>query len=126
MFKGRALLVIDRIHTCNPKEFRWDIHAFIQRLNRNDPGGEVGEAFSCMRHDCVPAPAAAYKMGVGDRIRVLVHFELHFTRGDGWITDDDFDLYLERQRVLKRQPYNAKRHRKASYRNRGHEMPSMR
>lgn len=115
MFKGRALLVIDRLHTDNPKEFRWDIDVMHQSINRDDPGGEVNEAFSCMSYDCLTAPDAAYRMKVGDRIRVLVHYEIHYTRGDGWEIDDDMDLYLERQRVLRRQPYSERRFRRRDY-----------
>jgi hypothetical protein len=114
MFKGRALLVIDRLETTNPNDFHWDIYPYIQRLNHDDPGDEVNEAFNCMKYDCIPAPDAAYKMTVGDRIYVLVHFEIHFTHDD-YTGEHDFDMYLERQRVLKRQLYTEKKFRKKFY-----------
>lgn len=115
MLKGRALLTIDRIDSLSSKEFRWDINANILTCNHDDPGGEVQEAFRCVEYDSMQAPDAAYKMEVGDRIYVLVHYELHFTKGDGYTTDDDADLYYERQRVLKRQPWNDKRQRRRDY-----------
>lgn len=117
MFKGKALLIIDRLEPTNPKEYQWDIHPIILSLNKDDPGGEVDEAFSfIMQYGYHIPPAAAYKMAIGDRIRVAVTFELHFTKGDGWTTDDDSDLYLIKERVLRRQPYNSKKFRKNFYR----------
>lgn len=112
MFKGRALLIIDRLNT--ERGFQWDIDARVFRLNGEDHGGEVDEAFSCMAYDCLTAPAAAYKMAIGDRIRVLVHFEIHYSY-DPYSGEHDMDMYLDRQRVLRRQPYNDKRFRKRHY-----------
>lgn len=115
MIKGKALLVMDRIAAHNPKEFQWDIHVIELSCSSHDPGGEVQENFSCVEYDIHPAPAPAYKMAIGDRLRILVHYELHYTRGDGWLTDDDVDLYYERVKVLRRQPYSDKRFRKLHY-----------
>lgn len=118
IFKGKALLVIDRLDAGNSKKHHWEIHPFIQSLNRDDPGGEVPEAFSfIMGYNYHQAPAAAYKMRVGDRIRVQVTFEIHYTQGDGYSTDDDSELYLTRERVLRYQSYNSRRHRKKFYPN---------
>lgn len=113
MFKGKALLVIDRLECKNAREFHWNIELHQFSLNRDDPGGEVREAFDYAEWDMLPAPAAAYKMEVGDRIRVLVHYELHFTT-DYW-GEHDMELYYERERVLRRQPYNHKRWVKQNY-----------
>jgi hypothetical protein len=114
MFKGRALLIIDRLHTDNSKEFHWDIDVRQFTINQDDPGGEVHEAFSCVKYDVLPAPSAAYRMAVGDRIRVLVHYEIHFSY-DEWSGEHDMELYYERERVLRRQPYCDKKHRKNFY-----------
>jgi hypothetical protein len=113
MFKGKALLIIDRLHTDNPKEFHWDIDVRQFTINQDDPGGEVAEAFNCVQYDVIQAPAAAYKMQVGDRIRVLVHYEMHFSQ-DYW-GESDMDLYYERERVLRRQPFKEKKYRRNSY-----------
>lgn len=112
MFKGRALLIMDRLDT--ERGFHWDIDARILSLNGEDPGGEVGEAFSCMEYDCIAAPPAAYRMAVGDRIRVLVHFEIHYSY-DSYSGEHDMDMYFERIKVLRRQPYNDRRFRKQHY-----------
>lgn len=115
MFKGKALLVIDRLHTDDPKVFHWDINVIQLSCNRDDPGGEVAEAFSCVEYDCLHAPSAAYKMQVGDRIRVSVHYEIHFSR-DYWTGETDMDLIYARQRVLRRQPYSENKFRRKNYR----------
>lgn len=114
MFKGRALLVIDRLEVIGSDKHRWDIQPYIQAMNHADPGDEVNEAFNCMAYNVIPAPAAAYNMAVGDRIRVLVHFEIHFFH-DEMTGEHDFDLYLLREAVLRRQPYNENRYRKKFY-----------
>lgn len=114
MFKGKALLVIDRLHCDRPGGFYWDIQPYIQSLNQDDPGGEVEEAFSCMAYNCLTAPNAAYKMQVGDRIRVQVSFEIHFHQS--WEGEWDMDMYLTTQKVLRRQPYNFRQYRKKFYR----------
>jgi hypothetical protein len=114
MFKGKALLVIDRLEANRATDFHWDINVFQQSLNGDDPGGEVNEAFNCAEWDSLPAPAAAYKMQIGDRIRVLVHYEIHFSY-DEWSGEHDMELYFERERVLRRQPYCDKKHRKNFY-----------
>jgi hypothetical protein len=113
MFKGKALLIIDRLEANRPTDFHWDIDVRQLTLNCDDPGGEVNEAFSCVGWDSLPAPAAAYKMQIGDRIRVLVHYEIHFSC-DYW-GESDMDLYYERERVLRRQPYCEKKYRKNFY-----------
>jgi hypothetical protein len=114
MFKGRALLIIDRLHTDSPNEFHWDIDVRQLTINQDDPGGEVAEAFSCAEYDVISAPPAAYRMQVGDRIRVLVHYEIHFSY-DSWSGEHDMELYYERTRVLRRQPYNERRDRARNY-----------
>lgn len=111
MFKGRALLVIDKLDS---EHVPWGIQPFVQAMNHEDPGGEVHEMFSCAAADCAPMPAAAHRMKTGDRIRVLVHFEIHFSRS--WEGEHDADLYLERVRVLRRQPYVDRVFRKRHYR----------
>lgn len=116
VFKGKALLTLTRVEAINPKEFQWDIDANILTLNRDDPGGEVNEAFCfVMQYNYYEAPTAAYKMAIGDTIRVAVSFEMDFTRGDGYTTDDDMDLYLIKERVLSSHPYNEKKYRKKFY-----------
>lgn len=114
MFKGKALLVIDRVEASGNDKFQWDIHPIVLSLNRNDPGGEVDEAFSIMRYNYFPAPSAAYKMNVGDRIRVAVTFEIHYSQD--YEGEWDMDLYLNRERVLRRQYYNSKKFKKNFYR----------
>lgn len=115
-FKGKALLVMDRLHTENPKDFRWDIHhcVFTGAGEDKDPGDEIGNAFWCMETDNHPAPAAAYKMAVGDRIRIAVTFEIHFSH-DSYTGEWDCDMYLTRERVLRYQPYNERQYRKKYY-----------
>jgi hypothetical protein len=112
VFTGKALLVITRNEDVSG--YHWDITPYIQSINTDDPGGEVNEAFYfIMSHDYHPAPAAAYRMDVGDTIRVAVTFELHFSR-DYW-GECDSDLYLTKERVLRKQPYNEKKYRKNFY-----------
>ena len=114
VFKGKALLIMTRVEATNPKEFQWDIDARVLHMEQDDPGGEVNEAFEfIMQYGYHEAPASAYKMAVGDTIRVAVSFEMDFTRG--YISDDDMDLYLIKERVLRRQSYNEKKFRKKFY-----------
>lgn len=108
MIKGKALLVIDRLQARNPKEFHWDIHVMVQSLSCEDPGDEVNEMFGCMEYDIVRAPKSAYNMEVGDRLRVLVSFEIHYSC-DYW-GEHDAQLYLLRERVLRYQPYKYKKY----------------
>lgn len=116
VFKGKAILIMDRLEANKPSEFHWDIHPYIQSINKDDPGGELTEAFSfIMAWDYHPAPKAAYRMAVGDRLVVAVTYEWHYTRGDGYTTDDDSELYLTKERVLYCRPYNDKHFRKKFY-----------
>lgn len=113
-FKGKALLVIDRLHTDDPNKFHWDIHPFVLTGATEDPGDEINNAFWCMSWDSIQAPAAAYKMQVGDRIRVAVTYEIHFSY-DNYSGEHDMNLYLTKERVLRYQPYNFKKYRKNFY-----------
>jgi hypothetical protein len=116
IFKGKALLIMTRVEATNPKKFQWEIDAHVFTINRDDPGGEVSEAFEfVMQYNYYEAPARAYKMAVGDKIRVAVSFEMDFTKGDRYETDDDMDLYLIKERVLCYQPFNEKKFRKNFY-----------
>lgn len=105
MIKGKALLVIDKLDC---QYVPWDVTVFIQSCNYENAYDWINEWWSLLDTDSLPLPDAAYKMNVGDRIRVAVTYEFHYIYGDGWSTDDDIELYYTKQRVLRRQPYRGK------------------
>lgn len=104
MIKGKALLVIDKLDS---KYVPWEVQVYIQSCSHEDAYW-INDDFSLLETDALPLPDAAYKMNVGDRIRVAVTYEFHYIRGDGWTTDDDIELHYTKQRVLRRQPYRGK------------------
>lgn len=105
IIRGKALLVIDRL---NSEHVRYDIHAFIRSCT---PGTDasydcVQEAFWCAACGAHSVPNAAYKMQIGDRLRIAVTYQLTYTQ-DYW-GEWDSDLVYLKERVLRRQPYKGK------------------
>lgn len=73
----------------------------------------LGDDFSSLRYDILPCPNAAYKLRIGEGVRVAVVFE--FTHTVDYWGEGDVDLVYLKQRVLRRHPvhdfYISKRER---------------
>lgn len=95
MIKGKALVVITRLADQHNGGFHFDVYPFIQSCSGEHD--QVYEEFSFMEYDVVPLPNQAYKLNVGDTLRVSVVYEIHFpsyeNRGDGC------EMYLDKVRV---------------------------
>jgi hypothetical protein len=94
---GKALLIITREYG---EHVPFDVRVHIQTCSSQEY--LPYEDFDLLECDALPLPNQAYKLEPGDRIWVQVGYEFHYTRGDGWMTDDDVELYYNRVRVLKR------------------------
>jgi hypothetical protein len=115
--KGKALLVITRREDTTFGGFRWDVTAFIQSCDGDRYARAwVEEEFGNVEWDSHPAPPQAYKMEVGETLRVsVVYFCNYWT--DYW-GEGDSSLEYEKVRVLRRQRpkirYISKQKRKAA------------
>lgn len=99
--KGKALLVITRLES--DTGFRFDIHPFIQSCSSNsdDYYGELMEVFSCVEYDVLPAPPQAYKIEIGETIRVAVTYYISYTQD--YFGEWNCDLEFLKTRILRKQ-----------------------
>lgn len=100
MIKGKALLVITRRESDHGNSF--DVGAYIQKCGGHWERRDVAQDnFQHLEYDVLPLPPQAYKLAVGETIRVHVVFVFTFhTYDDG---ECDVDLEYEKVRVLRRQ-----------------------
>lgn len=96
MIKGKALVVITRLADQRNGGFHFDVHPFIQSCNHPEHD-QVYEEFSFMEYDVVPAPNQAYKLNVGDTLRVSVVYEIHCPSYEN--REDGCEMYLNKVRV---------------------------
>lgn len=101
---GKALLVITRMHSeIWPDRFTFEVTPYIQSCSGNEWAREAAKQdFTLLNYDILSAPRAAYKLKVGDKIRVHVVYEFAYTR-DYW-GEDDVELVYHKEKVLRRQP----------------------
>lgn len=100
MIKGKALLVITRRESDWGNSF--DVGAYIQKCAGHWERRDVAEEnFQHLEYDVLPLPPQAYKLAVGETIRVHVVFVFSFhTSYEG---ECDVDLHYDKVRVLRRQ-----------------------
>jgi hypothetical protein len=99
--KGKALLVMTRLDDAFG-HFRWDINAFIQSHNGNEYAPDfLNDEFSFVEWDVHPAPDPAYKMEVGETLRLSVVYEASYWT-DYW-GEGSSELIYHKARVLRRQ-----------------------
>lgn len=98
MLKGKALLVISRLEDASGG-YHFDVHTFIQSCSSQswDAHDCVQEEFNHMEYDVTPLPNQAYKLNVGDTLRVSVVYEIDFPSYEN--REDGADLYLTKVRV---------------------------
>lgn len=98
---GKALMVMTRLES-NPGEHRWHSEVYIQACSGGWEHRDCArEDFWNVDFDTLPAPGPAYKMEVGETIRISVNFRFiyhHFSSGEV-----DSDLEYSKVRVLRRQ-----------------------
>ena len=109
---GKALMVMTRLDT-GPGKHCWHSEVYIQScsgslLHRDSAREELWN----VDYDILPAPGPAYKMEIGETIRLSVNFLLTYHRYfDGEV---DVDLEYPKVRVLRRQKapkyYTGKEH----------------
>ena len=74
--KGKALLVITRLDS---ELVPFDVYPFIQSCNGNSVAGEIiTEYFNLLDTGTLSLPDAAYKLNVGETVRVSVVFQFDF------------------------------------------------
>lgn len=95
MIKGKALVVFTRLADQWNGGYHFDVYPFIQSCN--DEHDQVYEEFSFMEYDVVPAPSQAYKLNVGDTLRVSVVYEIHCPSYEN--REDGCEMYLNKIRV---------------------------
>lgn len=102
--EGKALLVIERVESYRgPEYFQFDVAAYIQSCSGDECARDAAsEDFGLLGYDILPAPSAAYKLKIGDKVRVHVVYEFNYTR-DYW-GECDVGLVYRKERVLRRQP----------------------
>ena len=109
---GKAVLKLTRIDSGSGiNRFYFDVDCSLQTCSNSRALDWINEEWWHICYDTLPAPAAAYKLEIGDSITVAVSYEFVYTRGDGWTIDDDVDLYYNREYVLKRTKYNPRSER---------------
>jgi hypothetical protein len=99
--RGKALLVIERdADRCGEK--RWIVLPYIQSCSGGGDARDcVEDDFQHLEYDTLPLPPQAYKLAVGETIRVSVTYE--FTHHQSCEGDWDVDLDYGTIRVLRRQ-----------------------
>lgn len=110
MIKGKALLVITRLHEDGDRP-KYDAHAFIQKcVGRWENRDAAQEEFQHLEYDVLPLPGPAYKLIPGETIRVHVVFEFSYSKD--YFGEVDVDLDYRKVRVLRRQRPNKLYRRK--------------
>ena len=97
--KGKALLVITRLDS---EYVPFEVNAYIQSCN----GGEIHEdsaleTFQLLETDTLPLPNAAYKLSVGQTVRVYVVYQIDFS--EDYFGESDVDMWYHKEKVLRKQ-----------------------
>lgn len=97
---GKALLVITRLHSDNGNHF--DVHAFIQSSSGGwEHRDAAQEEFQHLEYDVLPLPNPAYRLKVGETMRIAVSYNFSYYRYyDGEV---DVDLEYSKVRVRRHQ-----------------------
>lgn len=97
---GKALLVITRLHSDSGNHF--DVHAFIQSSSGGwEHRDAAQEEFQHLEYDVLPLPNPAYRLKVGETMRIAVTYAFtYYHYGDGEV---DVDLEYEKVRVRRHQ-----------------------
>lgn len=99
MITGKALLVIEALD-CEYVPFQ--VYPYLQSCNGGEEYSDVAlENFQLLDTATLSLPDAAYKMSVGEVIRVSVVYE--FTFSCDYYGEYDVDLLYNKQRVLRKQ-----------------------
>ena len=106
--QGKALLVIEREDDYGHRK-NYRTWPFIQTCRG---GGEfrsvsAHEDLQLLDGSTFPLPDGIGPLEIGDRVRVWVRYRIDYYTS--WEGEWDFDLTIEKVRVLKRQPFNPKR-----------------
>lgn len=97
---GKALLVLTRQE--NRDGYQFDVSAFIQSSSGGWEQRDVAqEEFCHLGYDVLPAPPPAYRLKVGETMRIAVVYEITYhTYSDGEV---DVDLDYRKVRVRRHQ-----------------------
>lgn len=97
---GKALLVITRRDSRDG--FQFDVHAFIQSCSGGwEHRDAAQEEFYHLEYDVLPAPPPAYRLKVGETMRIAVTYTFtYYHYDDGEV---DVDLEYEKVRVRRHQ-----------------------
>lgn len=98
MIKGKALLVITRLHE-DGESARYDTHAFIQSCSGGwEHRDAANEEFQHLAYDVLPVPNQARRIRPGETIRLSVVFEFTYHQ----YSDGECDVDLEYSKVQTR------------------------
>lgn len=104
--RGKALLVITRRHSESGNHF--DVHAFIQASSGGwEHRDAAQEEFQHLEYDVLPLPNPAYRLEVGETMRIAVTFTFSYHRySDGEVhVDLDYDKVRVRRHQRPRVRY---------------------
>ena len=98
MIKGKALLVITRLHE-DGEDPRFEVSPFIQACSGDwENRDAANDEFQHLTYDVLPVPNQARRIRPGETIRLSVVFEFHYYRYD----DGECDVDLEYSKVQTR------------------------
>lgn len=97
---GKVLLVLTRRE--NRDGYQFDVSAFIQSSSGGWEQRDVAqEEFCHLEYDVLPAPPPAYRLKVGETMRIAVTYTFTYYRYDDG--EVDVDLEYEKVRVRRHQ-----------------------
>tara|TARA_B100000929_G_C15441925_1_gene398288 strand:- start:336 stop:725 length:390 start_codon:yes stop_codon:yes gene_type:complete len=97
--KGKALLVITKLDS---KYVPFEVNAYIQSCNGDEICEDSAlETFQLLETDTLPLPNAAYKLSVGQTVRVSVVYQIEFSQD--YFGESDVDMWYHKEKVLRKQ-----------------------
>jgi len=101
MIKGKALLVLTRLHE-HDEDPRYEVSSFIQSCSGDcDHRDAVNEEFQHLAYDVIPVPNQARRLQPGETMRIAVVYAISYYRYDDGEVDSD--LEYSKARVLRHQ-----------------------